>query len=106
MTSISTVNKTNQLANNLRHSPSFASTNKGGIDYGRTRHDMARLPFVSESLDDANHFLHHLDSQSLEDMESVLEGITKASTTETVLKNVTIAPGLDFIPTATVICLN
>mmetsp|Transcript_13034 Transcript_13034/g.32905 ORF Transcript_13034/g.32905 Transcript_13034/m.32905 type:complete len:373 (+) Transcript_13034:474-1592(+) len=86
MTSISTVNKTNQLANNLWHSSSFVSTKKGGIDYGRTRPHLARLPFVSESLIDASHILDHLGSQSLEDMESMLEGITKASTTETVLE--------------------
>ena len=86
MTSISTVNKTNKLASSLRHSSSFLSTNKGCMDYGRTRPHMARLPFVSESLIDANHFLDHLGSQSLEDMESMLEGITEESTTETVLE--------------------
>jgi hypothetical protein len=46
---------------------------------------MARLPSISESLGDTDNVLDYFSSQSLEDMESILEGVTKASTTETVL---------------------
>jgi hypothetical protein len=68
-----------------RSSPFTAPRSNGDVDFGRILPCVARLPSISESVGDTHNILDHFGSQLLEDMESILEGITKASTTETVL---------------------
>lgn len=86
MTSIFVGNTAPRFSNDYRRSSPFtASRSNGGVDFGRTRPCVARLPSISESVGDTHNPLDHFGSQSLEDMESILEGVTKASTTETVL---------------------
>lgn len=63
----------------------FLSTRNGCVDYGRIRPRVARLPPLPENVANSPNDLSPIGSQLLEDMESILEGLTRSSTIETVL---------------------
>ena len=85
MNAISVTNLTPRFVNKRRNASPFSSTSEGGVDYGRAGPFVARIPCLSEKFSDASTILDDLGSQLLEDMESILEGVTIASATKTAL---------------------
>lgn len=86
MNSLSTANLAPRVISDHRHSSLFSSASNSTLDYGRIRPCVARLPCISGNISDDHTVLDDIGPRFLEDMESILEGLNKASTTETTLE--------------------
>lgn len=86
MNSLSIANMAPRVISDHRQSSLFASTSNSTLDYGRIRPCVARLPCISGNMGDNHTVLDDIGPRLLEDMESILEGVNNASTTETTLE--------------------